>query len=84
MQFLNSNTITQMRLSRHNSSEKLFKRSLISEDQLLQVKQAFIKQTQDLNIESLRTDSVQAQLQQIKHEQKPIGNCLMKRSKEKN
>lgn len=58
--------ITEKRL---NSSAKLYKRSLISEDQLLQVKQAFIEQTQDLNIESLKIDSIKAQLQQVQSQQ---------------
>ncbi|WP_158660977.1 HlyD family type I secretion periplasmic adaptor subunit [Thiomicrorhabdus sp. Milos-T2] len=58
--------ITQKRL---NSSEKLYKRSLISEDQLLQVKQAQIEQTQDLNIEKLRIDSIKAQLRQVQSQQ---------------
>ncbi|WEJ62610.1 HlyD family type I secretion periplasmic adaptor subunit [Thiomicrorhabdus lithotrophica] len=58
--------ITQKRL---DSNEKLYKRSLISEDQLLQVKQAHIEQTQDLNIETLRIDSIKAQLKQVQSQQ---------------
>ncbi|MCF6345770.1 MAG: hypothetical protein L3J00_04780 [Thiomicrorhabdus sp.] len=51
------------------SSQKLFNRSLLSEDQYLQVKQAFIEQTQDLKIEGLRAQSIRAQLKQIKSQQ---------------
>jgi len=51
------------------SSHKLLDRSLISEDQFLQIKQNFIEQTQDLKIESLRIESIQAQLKQMQSQQ---------------
>ncbi|WP_051144901.1 HlyD family type I secretion periplasmic adaptor subunit [Thiomicrorhabdus sp. Kp2] len=58
--------ITQKRLQ---SSHKLLDRSLISEDQFLQIKQNFIEQTQDLKIESLRIQSIHAQLKQMQSQQ---------------
>ncbi|GAB6069160.1 HlyD family type I secretion periplasmic adaptor subunit [Thiomicrorhabdus hydrogeniphila] len=54
---------------RMQSSHKLLDRSLISEDQFLQIKQNFIEQTQDLKIESLRIESIQAQLKQMQSQQ---------------
>ncbi|WP_157832356.1 HlyD family type I secretion periplasmic adaptor subunit [Thiomicrorhabdus sp. Kp2] len=58
--------ITQKRMQ---SSHKLLDRSLISEDQFLQIKQNFIEQTQDLKIESLRIQSIHAQLKQMQSQQ---------------
>ncbi len=58
--------ITQKRME---SSQKLLKKSLLSEDQYLQVKQAFIEQSQDLKIEALKIQSLQAQLKQIQSQQ---------------
>ena len=61
--------ITTKRL---DSSKKLYKRALISEDQLLQAKQSYIEQTQDLNIETLRIESFNAQLKQVESQKSSL------------
>lgn len=58
--------ITQKRFQ---SSEHLLKRNMLSEDKVLQVEQSFIEQTQDLEIEALRIQSIQAQISQVKSQQ---------------
>lgn len=62
-------TIMPITEKRYQSSQKLFKKQMISEDQLLQTKQSFIEQTQGLKIETLRIQSIQSQIAQVKSQQ---------------
>ncbi len=58
--------ITQQRLE---SSQKLLQKQLLSKDQVQQIAQTVIEQTQDLEIETQRIKSIQSQLQQTKSQQ---------------
>lgn len=53
----------------HVRKSKTLQSAKFSEDQFLQIKQNFIEQTQDLKIESLRIESIHAQLKQMQSQQ---------------